>query len=179
MCILTDSMSSIAEEIIIEEGQGSHIVSILEDGCLGNPLIFSTKVNAMKENVVATHSSDMAVSDKCENICDLANQGVDSHRQPRFSSLMPVESQQPKMAISGENANGRRASTNHIIGSRKELNEGVTVSRSAVNFQGPASCNFLETREDAPAFNATSRPAPNNVCAVSYTHLTLPTKRIV
>ncbi|KAJ8429672.1 hypothetical protein Cgig2_010411 [Carnegiea gigantea] len=63
MCILTYSMSSIAEEIIIKEGQGSHIVSILKDGYLGTPLIYSTKVNAMKGNVVVTHSIDKVVSD--------------------------------------------------------------------------------------------------------------------
>ena len=93
MCILTDSMSSIVEEIIIEEGQGSHIISILEDGCLGTPLIYSTKVNAMKGNVVVTLSTDKVVSDKSGNNCDSAVQGVDSLRQPRFSSSELVVSQ--------------------------------------------------------------------------------------
>ncbi|KAJ8443327.1 hypothetical protein Cgig2_015808 [Carnegiea gigantea] len=127
MCILTDSMPSIVEEIIIEEGQGSHIVSILEDGCLGTPLIYSTKVNAMKGKVV--------FRDKFGNHGDSVVQGIDNQRQTQFSSSEHVVSQQPEMEISGENTNGR---------------------------VWTASCNFLETREDALAINATSSPAPNH-----------------
>ncbi|KAJ8429671.1 hypothetical protein Cgig2_010410 [Carnegiea gigantea] len=67
------------------------------------------------------------------------------------------------MEISDENANGRPAS-NHRIRSREEYDEGDTFSNSGDNSQGTASYNFLETREDALAINATSNSIPNYIC---------------
>ena len=66
------------------------------------------------------------------------------------------------MEIFGKNANGRPAS-NHHIRSREESDDGDTFSNSGDNSQGTSSCNFLETREDALAINATSNPIPNHI----------------
>jgi len=142
-------MSSVVEEIIIEGDQGSHIVSILEDGCLGTPLIYSTKVNAIKGKVVLTHSNDEVFSDKFGNNCDSDVQGIDNQRQTRFSSSEHAVSQQLEVEIFGENTNGRLASNQLINGSREASDEGVSISNSENNFdnfQCTASCNFLETR---------------------------------
>ncbi|KAJ8426965.1 LOW QUALITY PROTEIN: hypothetical protein Cgig2_015218 [Carnegiea gigantea] len=157
MCILKDSMSSIAKEIIVEEGQGSHIVSILEDGCLGTPLMYSTKVEAMKGKVVVTHSIDKVFSDKAGNNCIPDVQGVDNHRS---LSLARRSTLQPEMEISGENVNGRPASIHPINGSGEDSGERAAFANSGDNFQGKASCNSLETREDALAISATSSPVP-------------------
>ncbi|KAJ8437728.1 hypothetical protein Cgig2_009442 [Carnegiea gigantea] len=155
---LHDSVSIIVKEIIIE-----HIVSILEDGCLGTSLIYSIKVNVMKVNVVVTHSIDKVVSHKSRNNGDSVVQGVDGLRQPRFGSSELVVSQQPEMEIFSDNAKGRLASSHRIIGKREESDKGVTFLNSGDNSHGITSCNFLETREDALAFNATSSPIPNHI----------------
>ncbi|KAJ8423254.1 LOW QUALITY PROTEIN: hypothetical protein Cgig2_001990 [Carnegiea gigantea] len=73
MCILTDSMSSIVEEIIIKEGQHSHIVSIRRDGCLGIPLLYSpTKVNVMKGGVM-TREDALAIDASSSPVPNLIN----------------------------------------------------------------------------------------------------------
>ncbi|KAJ8437395.1 hypothetical protein Cgig2_020414 [Carnegiea gigantea] len=112
-----DSMSSIVKEIIIEEGQGSHLVSILEDGYLEIPLIYSTKVNAMKRKVVLIQSNKEVFGDKFGNNCNSAFQGVDNQRHTWFRLSEHVVSQQREMEVSGENTNGNLASNQLIYGS--------------------------------------------------------------
>ncbi|KAJ8429221.1 LOW QUALITY PROTEIN: hypothetical protein Cgig2_017626 [Carnegiea gigantea] len=153
-------MSSIGEEIIVEEGQGSHIMSTLEDGCLGTPLMYSTKVEAMKGKVMVTQSIDRR---KAGKNCIPDVQGVDNHRESRFNSSEHIVNLQPKMEIFGENVNSRPTSIHPINDSGEDSGEGVVLSNSGDNFQGTASCNSLETMEDVLAINATSSLIPNHI----------------
>jgi len=121
------------------------MMSILKDGCLETPMIYSTKVNAMKGKVVLTQSNEEVPGDKFGNNCNLAFQGVDKQRHTWFSASEHVVSQQPKMEIFDENTNGYLASNQLINGSREESGEGDSISNSENNFdnfQCTTSCNL-------------------------------------